>query len=67
MFSCEFGEIFKNTFYYRTPLVAASLGKTKFSGMLDYNLNSMNHIEEILTPQKGINITLFSLKAHSQV
>ena len=23
-FSCEFGEIDKNTFYYRTPLVAAS-------------------------------------------
>ena len=54
MFSCEFGEIFKNTFYYRTPLVAASLGKTKFSGMLDYNLNFMNHIEEILTPQKEL-------------
>ena len=24
VFSCEFCEIFKNTFYYRTPLVAAS-------------------------------------------
>ena len=27
MFSCEFCEIFKNTFSYRTPLVAASVGK----------------------------------------
>ena len=26
-FSCEFCEIFKNTFSYRTPLVAASVGK----------------------------------------
>ena len=24
VFSCEFCEIFKNTFFYRTPLVAAS-------------------------------------------
>ena len=24
LFSCEFCEIYKNTFYYRTPLVAAS-------------------------------------------
>ena len=24
VFSCEFYEIYKNTFYYRTPLVAAS-------------------------------------------
>ena len=24
VFSCEFCEIYKNTFYYRTPLVAAS-------------------------------------------
>ena len=24
VFSCEFSEIYKNTFYYRTPLVAAS-------------------------------------------
>ena len=24
MFSCEFCEVSKNTFYYRTPLVAAS-------------------------------------------
>ena len=24
VFSCEFFEIYKNTFYYRTPLVAAS-------------------------------------------
>ena len=24
MFSCEFCEIFKNNFFYRTPLVAAS-------------------------------------------
>ena len=24
MFSCEFCEIFKNTYFYRTPLVAAS-------------------------------------------
>ena len=23
VFSCEFSEIFKNTFFYRTPLVAA--------------------------------------------
>ena len=23
MFSCEFGKISKNTFYYKTPLVAA--------------------------------------------
>ena len=27
MFSCEFCEIFKNTFSYRTPLVAASVSK----------------------------------------
>ena len=27
MFFCEFCEIFKNTFFYRTPLVAASLLK----------------------------------------
>ena len=25
VFSCEFCEIFKNTFFHRTPLVAASL------------------------------------------
>ena len=25
VFSCEFWEIFKNTFFYRTPLVAASV------------------------------------------
>ena len=25
MFSCEFCEMFKNTFFYRTPLVAASV------------------------------------------
>ena len=25
VFSCEFCEIFKNTFFYRTPLVAASI------------------------------------------
>ena len=24
LFSCEFCEIFKNTYFYRTPLVAAS-------------------------------------------
>ena len=28
MFSCEFCEISKNTFYYRTPLVAASVWNT---------------------------------------
>ena len=28
MFSCEFCEISKNTFFYRTPLVAASIGET---------------------------------------
>ena len=28
MFSCEFCEIFKNTFFYRTPPVAASVTKT---------------------------------------
>ena len=27
VFSCEFSEIFKNGFFYRTPLVAASEGK----------------------------------------
>ena len=38
MFSCEFCEIFKNTFFYRTPLVAASVPTsgaffhTKFKG-----------------------------------
>ena len=39
VFSCEFCEIFKNTFYYRTPPVAASAmtvfkvvnGKSKYS------------------------------------
>ena len=25
LFSCEFGKIYKNTFFYRTPLVAASV------------------------------------------
>ena len=25
MFSCEYSDIFKNTFFYRLPLVAASL------------------------------------------
>ena len=30
MFSCEFYEIFKNTFFYRTPWVAAS-GNTIFT------------------------------------
>ena len=27
VFSCEFSQIFKNGFFYRTPLVAASEGK----------------------------------------
>ena len=28
MFSCEFCEIFKNIFFYKTPLVAASVAST---------------------------------------
>ena len=31
LFSCEFCEIYKNTFYYRTPLVAASSVLTNFA------------------------------------
>ena len=31
VFSCEFCEIYKNTFYYRTPLVAASGLITNFA------------------------------------
>ena len=31
VFSCEFCEIYKNTFYYRTPLAAASGVLLKFS------------------------------------
>ena len=31
VFSCEFCEIYKNTFYYRTPLVAASGVLTNFA------------------------------------
>ena len=31
MFSCEFCEIFKNTFFQRTPLVAASASGLWFS------------------------------------
>ena len=34
MFSCEFYEIFKNTFFYRTPLVAASKFVTDYSPRL---------------------------------
>ena len=31
LFSCEFCEIYKNTFYYRTPLVAASVVLINFT------------------------------------
>ena len=31
VFSCEFCEIYKNTFYYRTPLVAASVVLINFA------------------------------------
>ena len=30
VFSCEFCDISKNTFFYRTSLVAASLGRKRF-------------------------------------
>ena len=44
MFSCEFGKFFKNTFFYRTPLVAASeiyVQKTQaFDEITEYNLKS---------------------------
>ena len=34
VFSCEFCEIFKNTYFYRTPLVAASAVSYFFFGVL---------------------------------
>ena len=34
VFSCEFYEISKNTFHYRTPLVAASVGKRMINAPL---------------------------------
>ena len=45
MFSCKFCEIFKNTFFYRTPVVAASeseredLVKMKKNDKWGYNGN----------------------------
>ena len=39
MFSCEFGEISKNTFFHRTPLVATSV---KLNFMLDFTTKLSN-------------------------
>ena len=39
VFSCKFYEIFKNTFYYRTPLVAASVKKERKFFKLAFKLN----------------------------
>ena len=36
VFSCEFREIFKNTIFYRVPLVAVSEGFSRFQNFLSF-------------------------------
>ena len=48
VFSCEFGKISKNTFYYKTPLVAAfdSLKPFYFKRKANRNINSSSSDDE---------------------
>ena len=53
MFFCEFCEISKNTFFYRTPLVAAS-GRFNFIEMICLtDINQINCWIEILKSKKN--------------
>ena len=45
MFSCEFCEVFKNTVYYRTPLMAASNFFCVYFAFLD-SIYSSNNLKE---------------------
>ena len=53
VFSCEYCEIFKNTFFYRTPSVAASASKCSVE--ISWNL----HQAVINWVEKGILVSFF--------
>ena len=42
-FSCEFCEISRNTFFYRTPLVAASVDNNRFFEMTITSKDNSKH------------------------
>ena len=56
VFSCEFFEIFKNTFPYRTPLVAASVitRKRSFISALSVCITVPNHPKFLITNSEEV-------------
>ena len=54
VFSCEFYEIFKNTFFYRTPLVVASVDKK----LNDYKLQPKAYWHILKTLCNGKKVPL---------
>ena len=62
MFSYEFCKISKNTFYYRTPLVAASVSKVVNQGTENITKWKANLVDgsKNLTCKVGVSSTKFS-------
>ena len=56
MFSCEFYEIFKNTFFHRTPLVAAS-EKLRAEAFVRWCLVKKLFFEILLNSQENTEVS----------
>ena len=58
MFSCEICEIFKNTFLYRTPPVAASVSKNNHATYLLKSIHSIQKQDKV--PCNDVNLRYFN-------